>query len=99
MLSFGDTTEDLKLGMHESLQQEVEPSAWTIPIPAIRDRDLIVRFDFTGDVEFIYEVLNVTKEKAIFRHFTRQRLAIKRMDKTDILYTYPYSLPSNIGSP
>lgn len=99
MLSFGDTTEDLKLGMHESLQQEVEPSAWTIPIPAIRDRDLIVRFDFTGDVEFIYEVLNVTKEKAVFRHFTRQRLSIKRMDKTDIIYSYPYSLPSNIGSP
>lgn len=99
MLAFGDTTEDLKLGDHQSLEQDTEPSAWTIPLPAIRDRDLIVRFDFTGDVEYIYEVLNVTKEKAIFRHFTRQRLALKRMDKTDIIYTLPYSLPSNIGSP
>lgn len=99
VLSFGDTTEDLKLGSHEHLQQEVEPSAWTIPIPAIRDRDLIVRFDFTGDVEYIYEVLNVTKEKNMFRHFTRQRLALKRMDKTDIVYTIPYALPNNIGVP
>lgn len=99
MLAFGDTTEDLKLGAHQSLEQDTEPTAWTIPIPAIRDRDLIVRFDFTGNVEYIYEVLNVTKEKAIFRHFTRQRLALKRMDKTDIIYTVPYTLPSNIGSP
>lgn len=99
MLAFGDATEDLKLGSHQSLEQEMEPTAWTIPMPAIRDRDLIVRFDFTGDVEFIYEVLNITKEKAIFRHFTRQRLALKRLDKTDIVYTYPYLLPSNIGSP
>lgn len=98
MVSFGDTTEDLKLGAHESLQQEVEPPAWTIPKPAIRDRDLIVRFDFTGDLEFIYEVLNVTKEKTIFRHFTRQRLALKRLDKTDIVYTFPFITPNNIGN-
>lgn len=99
VLSFGDTLEDLKLGAHESLQQEMEPKAWTIPIPAIRDRDLIVRFDFTGDVEFVYEVLNVTKEKSVFRHFTRQSISLKRMDKTDIIYTYPYLSPNNIGVP
>ncbi len=97
MASFGDTTEDLKLGSHESLIQEVEPSAWTLPVPAIRDRDLIVRFDLTGDMEFIYEVLNTTKEKAIFRLFTRQRLTIKRLDKTDPVYRFRYTKPANIG--
>lgn len=92
MAAFADTVEDLKLSEANGLQQEVEPSAWTIPIPAIRDRDVIVRFDYDGNIEFMYEVLNVSRAKAIFRHFTRQKLSLKRMDKTDILYTFPFKL-------
>lgn len=97
LVSFGDTVEDLKLGSHEHLQQEMEPQAWTTPTPTIRDRDLLVRFDFTGDIEFIYEVLNVSRERAIFNHYTRQRISLKRLDKTSIEYTYPLIIPSNIG--
>lgn len=97
LAAFAETTEDLKLGSHESLMQDVEPSAWTLPIPAIRDRDLIIRFDFTGDMEFIYEVLNTSKEKAIFRHYTRQRLSLKRLDKTNHVYRFRYTKPANIG--
>jgi hypothetical protein len=92
MVAFGDTTEDLKLGLHTHLEQSYEPQGWTLPNPAIRDRDLIVRFDFNDDAEYIYEVLDVTKDKLFYRHFTRQRLKLKRMDKTDIVYTIPYSL-------
>jgi hypothetical protein len=87
MVSFKETTEDLKLGEFEHLEQEFEPPAWTLSIPAIRDRDILVRFDFTDDVEYIYEVLNTSKEKLLYKHFGRQNLALKRMDKTDILYT------------
>lgn len=90
MISFGDTQEDLSLDFHKALQQEYEPQCWTLPIPAIRDRDLIVRFDFTGDLEFVYEVLHVTKEKLVYTHYSRQRLQLKRMDKTDIIYTFPF---------
>ena len=92
MVMFGDTQEDLKLGPHSHLEQVYEPQCWTLPNPAIKDRDLIIRFDFDDDVEYIYEVLNVTKDKLFYRHFTRQRLALKRLDKTDVVYTYPYSL-------
>jgi len=92
MLMFGDTVEDLKLGPHAHLEQQYEPSGWTLPNPAIRDRDLIVRFDFNDDVEYIYEVLDVTKDKLFYRHFTRQRMRLKRLDKTDIVYTFSYSL-------
>lgn len=92
MLAFGDTMEDLKLGPHTHLEQSYEPAAWTLPNPAIRDRDLIVRFDFNNDAEYIYEVLDVTKDKLFYRHFTRQRLKLKRMDKTDTVYGFPYSL-------
>jgi len=99
MVKFGDTAEDLKLTQQSHMQVEYEPSCWTLPAPAIRDRDLIVRFDYTNDIEYIYEVLDVTKEKLVFRHFTRQRLRLKRLDKTDIVYTYPinYSLIRSYG--
>lgn len=91
MLSFGDTSEDLKLSSQSHLEQEYKPNCWTLPAPAIRDRDLIVRFDFNDDVEFIYEVLNVTREKVFFRHYTRQRLSLQRLDKTDIVYTINFN--------
>jgi len=99
MVKFGDTVEDLKLSQQSHMQVEYEPSCWTLPAPAVRDRDLIVRFDYTNDIEYIYEVLDVTKEKLVFRHFTRQRLRLKRLDKTDIVYTYPidYSLIRSYG--
>ena len=88
---FGDTQEDLKLTSQSHLEQDYKPSCWTLPVPAIRDRDLIVRFDFNNDVEFIYEVLNTTKDKLFYRHYTRQKLSLQRMDKTDIVYTIDYS--------
>jgi hypothetical protein len=92
MIQFGDTQEDLKLGAQSHLEQMYEPSCWTLPSPAIKDRDLVVRFDFNNDVEFVYEVLNTTKDKLFFRHYTRQRLALKRLDKTDLVYTFPFVL-------
>jgi|TARA_R110001583_G_scaffold16234_18_gene66340 hypothetical protein len=91
MVTFGDTAEDLKLGAHQHLEQSYEPQCWTIPTPAIRDRDIVIRFDFTDDIEYMYEVLDCTKDKLFYRHYTRQRLKLKRMDKTDILYTFKYT--------
>jgi hypothetical protein len=88
MLSFDETPEDLLHGESNHLQQDYDPSAWTLPIPAIKDRDLIVRLDFTGDIEFIYEVLDVSREIVLFGKSGRQRLKLKRHDKTDIIYTY-----------
>ena len=92
MVKFKDTLEDLKLSAHGHLEQQYEPQCWTLAMPAIRDRDVIVRFDFSGDIEYIYEVLNVTKEKLLYTHYGRQNLTLKRMDKTDILYTFPFVL-------
>lgn len=93
MARFTETAEDLKLGGHEHLEQVFEPTAWTLPMPAIRDRDLIVRFDRADNVEFIYEVLDCSKEKIIFRQHGRQRLRLKRLDKTDIIYQFPFVFP------
>ena len=87
MMSFKEATEDLKHGDHQQLQQEFEPSSWTLPMPAIKDRDVLIRFDLTDGIEYIYEVLDSSREKILYRRFGRQNLKLKRMDKTDILYT------------
>jgi hypothetical protein len=58
----------------------------------VKDRDLIVRFDFTGEIEYIYEILNVNRERFVFNKYGRQKLSIIRLDKTDILYQIPYAL-------
>jgi hypothetical protein len=92
MASFDETPEDLFHGEKEHLQQDYEPNAWTLPFPMLRDRDMLVRFDFADNIEFIYEVLNVSREKLMFRKFGRQKMALKRMDKTDIIYTFDFTL-------
>lgn len=92
LMSFDEATEDLMYGEKEGLQQEFDVSAWTMAMPSIRDRDMVLRFDYTEDREFIYEVLNVSREKIINRRYGRQRVSLKRLDKTDIAYTYPIDL-------
>ncbi len=98
LVSMKDAQEDLKYGEKEGLEQAFEPSCWTLAQPTIRDRDLIVRFDFTNDIEFIYEVLNVSRSKNFKRKFGKQEISLKRLDKTDIVYTYPFNL-ANIQKP
>lgn len=92
LIRFYEATEDLKLGDHSHLSQEFQPGALALYKPIIKDRDVIVRFDFTGDIEYIYEVLNVNRERFVFNKYGRQKLSIIRLDKTDILYQLPFQL-------
>lgn len=92
MIRFYEATEDLKLGDHTHLMQDFQPQALALFKPIVKDRDLIVRFDFTGDIEYIYEVLNVNRERFVFNKYGRQKLSIIRLDKTDILYQIPFEL-------
>jgi hypothetical protein len=96
LVSFDESAEDLYHGEKEHLQQDHEPNAWTLPIPAIKDRDLLVRFDLTEDTAFFYEVLNTSREIIFNRKYGRQRLSLKRLDKTDVVYTFKLDL-SNIN--
>ena len=90
MIRFYEAQEDLKLGDHSHLSQDFQPTALALFKPIIKDRDIIVRFDFTGDIEYIYEVLNVNRERFVFNKYGRQKLSIIRLDKTDILYQLPF---------
>lgn len=90
MVRFYEATEDLKLGDHNHLGQDFQPPGLALFKPIIKDRDLVVRFDFTGDIEYIYEILNVNRERFVFNKYGRQKLTMIRLDKTDILYQIPY---------
>lgn len=90
MVRFYEAAEDLKLGDHNHLGQDFQPPGLALFKPIIKDRDLVVRFDFTGDIEYIYEILNVSRERFVFNKYGRQKLTMIRLDKTDILYQIPY---------
>lgn len=90
LIRFKETAEDLELHVTRHMSTKFEPSCWTLPIPAIKDRDIIIRFDYTDDLEYFYEVLDTSKEKLIFGHYGRQNLRLKRLDKTDLINTFPF---------
>jgi len=90
LVRFKETKHDLSLTNNKHLNVVMDPQCWTLPLPSIRDRDIIVRFGFLGEVEYMYEVLDVTKERFVYKHYGRQNLSLKRLDKTDIMYTFRY---------
>lgn len=90
LVRFRETKHDLNLSPNKHLNVVMEPQCWTLPIPSIIDRDVIVRFGFDGSVEYMYEVLDVTKERFVYQHYGRQNLSLKRLDKTDLMYTFKY---------
>jgi hypothetical protein len=90
LLRFKETKHDLDIDAKKHLNVQMSPSCWTLPIPAIKDRDIVVRFDFVNNFEYMYEVLDVTKERFVYKHYGRQNLTLQRLDKTDIIYTFKY---------
>lgn len=90
LLRFKETKEDLEHHPSKHLNINMTVGCWTLPIPAIKERDVIVRFDFVNNFEYMYEVLDVSKERFVYKHYGRQSLNLQKMDKTDILYTFNY---------
>jgi len=81
--------DDVKLDVGQGLTSPVELNAWTIVYPAIKDRDVIIRYNEDGAEEFRYECLNVTRNRLLFGESGKQEFRMLRMDKTDVLYTLP----------
>lgn len=80
--------DDVKLDAANGLVQISEQDAWTLGIPNIKDRDVIVSFNQDFTEEFRYEVLFVTRNKLLYNQTGSVLLKIRRLDKTDIIYTY-----------
>jgi hypothetical protein len=79
------TVENLK--MHEAgLESEFPLDMWTLTVPTIKTRDIIVLFDQDGNEEFRYEVGDVTRNKTILGLQGGQTLKTFRIRKTDPAY-------------
>lgn len=94
MLRFYPTVDDLALRKFAGLDVVNEPTAWTIPQPIVRDRDIIVQFDPIDKTREIwrYEVLDVTRNSFIGGVTGAQVMRLKRLNRlNDTAYSVPLS--------
>jgi len=85
---FSPSDEDLK--MYEGgLESEFQTDVWTLTVPTIKDRDVLVRYDQNDNEEFRYEVLYVNRNRTINRLEGGQKLKVQRIRKTDPIYKIP----------
>lgn len=79
--------DDLKIGDKDALTPDYKPGNWTMAFPAIKDRDVLVRFnpDLKTE-EFRYEILDVTRMRAFFAQSGVQKFNMQRFVRTDIIY-------------
>jgi len=85
--------DDLELSQYEGLKQSNIMNGWTISIPTLKDRDILIKYIFdigTGMFleEFRYEVLKVNRNKLLYQKNGKQTLTIKRLDRTKEIYKF-----------
>lgn len=90
--------DDLGLNQDRGLTQEVvNLEAWTIAIPTIKDRDILIKYTInveTGflEEEFRYEVLSVQRNQLVFGAEGNQKITMKRLNKTEEIYKFSVPL-------
>jgi hypothetical protein len=83
------SAEDINIVDRGGLEPAYEPAAWTMAFPAVKDRDVLIRFNPDNTEEYRYEVLDVTRVRAFFTQTGAQKFRIKRFPVTDIMYQFP----------
>jgi hypothetical protein len=101
----GPTAENLK--MHEAgLESEFPLDIWTLTVPTIKTRDVLVLFDQDDNEEFRYEVSDVIRNNTILGLDGGQHLKTFRIRKFDPAYQirifrntadFPQKLNTSIG--
>lgn len=101
----GPTEENLK--MYEAgLESEFPQDIWTLTVPTIKTRDILVLFDQNNNEEFRYEVAGVTRNNTINGLDGGQHLKAIRIRKFDTAYQikvfrdtsdFPSKLNTSIG--
>lgn len=86
---FSPVVDDL-IPTDAGMEATMSPECWTLPVPTVKDRDILVRFDTTGEnPEFRYEILNVTRNRLFLAQEGMQKFALQRIRKTDPIYQIP----------
>jgi hypothetical protein len=84
-IRLGPTAENLK--MHEAgLESEFPLDIWTLTVPTIKTRDVLVVFDQDDNESFRYEVSDVIRNQTILGLDGGQHLRTFRVRKTDPIY-------------
>lgn len=85
MVRFGPADEMLKT-TETGLESEMAFDCWTLTVPTIKNRDIIIRFDQDGNEEFRYEVMNVSRNRLLQSLMGGQKFRLQRIRKTDPAY-------------
>lgn len=101
----GPTAENLK--MHEAgLESEYPLDLWTLTVPTIKTRDVLILFDQDDNEEFRYEVADVVRNNTILGLDGGQHLKTFRVRKFDPIYQirafrntadFPSQLQTSLG--
>jgi len=96
-----------RLKMYEAgLESEFSQDMWTLTVPTIKMRDVLVLFDQAGNEEFRYEVADVTRNKTVLGLDGGQTMKTFRIRKTDPAYQirvfrdtsdFPQTLNTSLG--
>jgi hypothetical protein len=85
MARFNVVEEDIKM-QDAGLESESMFDVWTLTVPTVRDRDVIIRFGQDNNEEFRYEVINVTRNRMLNSQMGAQKFKAQRIRKTDTAY-------------
>jgi hypothetical protein len=106
MVRFGPTEDDLVF-QDAGLESTFIPDCWSLVMPALKDRDFIIRFNEDQITEeFRYEILNVTRNKLLNQSTGGQKFRAQKVRKTDPIAqwlpsydsaTMPQLLTTSIG--
>jgi hypothetical protein len=88
LMRFPPTTDNLPIKDHGFQQEFMPNNAWSLSNPAIKDRDVLIRFNQDKTEEFRYEIVNVTRNRLMFSLSGAQAMSLYRLDKTDIIYQW-----------
>lgn len=88
MVHFAPSDEEIAMKAQAGWDQTFTPGTWTLAVPSVKDRDVIVRFDEYGQMDWIYVVDSVSRGKLMFGRSARQKLKLSRLDKTNVLYQF-----------
>lgn len=105
MVRPGPADEDVKMN-EPGLESEFQTEFWTLTVPTIKDRDIIVLYDLNGNEEYRYEVLSVTRNNTVLSQQGGQKFRVQRIRKFDPAYQirifsdtsmFPSKLDTSIG--
>ena len=85
MVRFSPADEDLKM-QEAGMESELTTDCWTLTVPTIKDRDILIRFDQNDNEEFRYEVLTVNRNRTALRLEGAQKMRVQRIRKFDVAY-------------